>query len=144
MGKPLPRQEAAGVGRPSPTPRRSEERALHINAVKYLRQALPPEVIAFHVANGEHRDLRTAQKLKAFGVLPGVSDLAFVLPGGRAAFLEFKSPRGSLSVEQKAFRDRVIAAGALFAECRSLPEVEGTLTAWLSGTGLSLRARIAA
>ena len=38
---------------------------------------LRPDVIMRHVPNGEHRDPRTAAKLKAMGVLPGSADLEF-------------------------------------------------------------------
>lgn len=124
-----------------PSWRRSSEREVHIAIVHYLRHALPPNVIVWHSANGEHRDRRTAQKLKAFGVLAGVADLAFVLPpDGRTAFIEVKAEGGRLSTEQRTFRDRATAAGALFAECRSIPDVEATLTAW----GVQLKARTAA
>jgi hypothetical protein len=51
--------------------------SLHIPLVTMLRWCLRPNVIFRHVPNGEHRDLRTAQKLKAMGVLPGSADLEF-------------------------------------------------------------------
>jgi hypothetical protein len=37
------------------------------------------------------------------GVVRGVPDLAFVLPGGQAAFMELKSRLGKTSPEQDAF-----------------------------------------
>lgn len=50
---------------------------LHIPLVAALRLIVRPNVIWRHVPNGEHRDKRTAAKLKAMGVLPGSADLEF-------------------------------------------------------------------
>jgi hypothetical protein len=54
-----------------------KEAAFHIQLVAMLRHCLKPTVIWRHVPNGEHRDPRTAAKLKAMGVLPGSADLEF-------------------------------------------------------------------
>jgi hypothetical protein len=53
------------------------ESALQIHLVSMLRWCIRPDVIWRHVPNGEHRDPRTAAKLKAMGVLPGSADLEF-------------------------------------------------------------------
>jgi hypothetical protein len=57
--------------------REKEVTALHIPLVAMLRWCIRPDVIWRHVPNGEHRDKRTAAKLKAMGVLPGSADLEF-------------------------------------------------------------------
>ena len=54
-----------------------EVTSLHIPLVSMLRWCVRPTVIWRHVPNGEHRDPRTAAKLKAMGVLPGSADLEF-------------------------------------------------------------------
>jgi hypothetical protein len=51
--------------------------SLHIPLVSMLRWCIRPDVIFRHVPNGEHRDPRTAAKLKAMGTLPGSADLEF-------------------------------------------------------------------
>jgi hypothetical protein len=56
---------------------RVRESALQIQLVSMLRWCLRPDVLFWHTPNGEQRDPRTAAKLKAMGVLPGVSDLQF-------------------------------------------------------------------
>lgn len=53
------------------------EASFHIQLVAMLHWCLRPDVIMRHVPNGEHRDPRTAAKLKAMGVLPGCADLEF-------------------------------------------------------------------
>src|SRR6187551_2110309 len=50
---------------------------LHVELVAILRLVLKPTVLFWHTPNGEHRDPKTAAKLKAMGVLPGVPDLQF-------------------------------------------------------------------
>ena len=50
---------------------------LHVELVAILRLVLKPTVLWWHTPNGEHRDPKTAAKLKAMGVLPGVADLTF-------------------------------------------------------------------
>jgi hypothetical protein len=54
-----------------------EVTSLHIPLVSMLRWCVRPDVIWRHVPNGEHRDPRTAAKLKAMGILPGSADLEF-------------------------------------------------------------------
>jgi hypothetical protein len=54
-----------------------KEATFHIQLVSMLRWCLRPDVIFRHVPNGEHRDPRTAAKLKAMGILPGSADLEF-------------------------------------------------------------------
>jgi hypothetical protein len=41
--------------------------------------------------------------LRPLGVLSGVSDFVFLLPGGKVAFLEIKADKGKLSHNQKSF-----------------------------------------
>jgi len=55
----------------------AKEIELHIQLVSMLRWCIRPDVIFRHVPNGEHRDKRTAAKLKAMGVLAGSADLEF-------------------------------------------------------------------
>ena len=54
-----------------------KEAAFHIQLVSMLRWCLRPDVLFWHTPNGEMRDVRVAQKLKAMGTLPGISDLQF-------------------------------------------------------------------
>src|SRR5215831_5961543 len=56
------------------------ELQFQISLVEQCRWRLRDDVLMFHCPNGEHRDKRTAAKLKAMGVLPGVADLIFMWP----------------------------------------------------------------
>lgn len=64
--------------------------------------------LLFAVPNGGHRDKVTANKLKATGVVPGIPDMLFMgVPGGKhgPAGIEFKTPTGGMSSEQKGIRE---------------------------------------
>ena len=60
-----------------------EATSLHIPLVAMLRWCLRPDVIFRHYPAGEHRDPRTAAKLKAMGVLPGQRRPGILLPQRR-------------------------------------------------------------
>lgn len=73
----------------------------HIEQVTFVsqfRQAYPG-VLIFAIPNGGYRDKRTAEKLKAEGVVSGVPDL--FIPAWRL-WIEMKRQKGGgLSAEQK-------------------------------------------
>lgn len=107
------------------------EERLQRAVVQYLRLALrDTECLWWHVPNGGHRAPSTAARLKLMGVRAGVPDLAFILPEGRAAFVELKAGPGRLTDSQRTFRHHAEALGALWAEARSLPDVCDILTGW--------------
>ena len=84
----------------------------HIKVAQLLRMTLVPGWMWFHCPNGEVRDKRTAAKLKAMGVRPGVSDFILIAPpNGCVHCLELK--RGGLkpTPEQLDFLHEVKAAG---------------------------------
>jgi hypothetical protein len=111
------------------------ELQLQISLVEWCRWKLRPDVLMWHTPNGEERDKRTAARLKAMGVLPGVADLQFLwreevsrppdavgqsanvaAPGGRfrtrVLFLELKAPGRKPSAEQCGFALAVRCIGA--------------------------------
>lgn len=123
--------------------RHHPEAALQIAVVQFLRFAMPEGLPWWHTPNGEHRDPRTAAKLKAFGTRPGVPDLLFLMPTGKLAMIELKAGAGRLTDHQKTFRDQAMELGAWWAECRSIDEVQAQLIAWLSPFNIKLTARAA-
>lgn len=86
--------------------------------------------IYWHTPNQGLRTTRYAARLKAMGTRAGIPDLAFVLPDGRAAFVELKTPGGRLSKEQALFMDKCIAQGIPHAVCADLDSVLAILTEW--------------
>lgn len=111
-------------------PRDETEEAIHKAVVQLLMLCAHPRLVFFHCPNGEARSEKTGGKLKAMGVLAGVADINFVLPDGKAAFIELKTSKGRQSVEQKEFQRRVEAAGALYEICRSSDDVRRALGRW--------------
>ena len=108
--------------------RKEPEREIQTAIVKELRKHCPYPWFA--VPNGGKRHIRVATKLKAEGVRPGVTDLVFVLPGGRFAGLELKAGKNGLSEHQKAFRDSITAIQGWWNVANSFDEAMGILAAW--------------
>ena len=72
------------------------------------------KIFHFSVPNGESRPIRAAARLKAEGLLAGVSDLILVLPK-RIVFVEIKNGnKGRLSDAQKNFKNIVESLGFSF------------------------------
>jgi hypothetical protein len=85
---------------------------LHIPVVAFLNRLLAGGWEFTPPATGEHRDKRTAAKLKATAAKPGWPDLILVSPNGRFRGLEFKRcGTGRHSPEQRAFHERARARG---------------------------------
>ena len=110
-----------------------KEVALHIQLVSMLRWCVRPDVIWRHIPNGEHRDQRTAAKLKAMGVLPGSADLEFhwIEPGKRRRLLHLELKVGirSLSNAQASFALAVKLLGDDYEIARSIDEAIAILEA---------------
>ena len=109
------------------TPRQILERAseadVHKSAIEWMQMQLHPNVIYFHPANGEWRNIATAKRLKGFGVLPGCADI-IVLYNGRALCLEMKAPDGGRQSEpQRVFEAKCGFNGIPYQICRSLDDV---------------------
>ena len=100
-------------------------------------RAAPFDIIFLDLIMPGINGYEVLRKLKDMGTRPGVADLSFVLPGGRAAFIELKAPKGRQSPEQKAFEADCTTNNAPYAVCRSIEEVAETLRGW----GVQLRAR---
>jgi len=116
------------VKRPS-KPKESEHK-IQVALMDYLRLAAKPEIIYAAIPNGGFRHIRVAARLKNEGVRRGTPDIFFCLPEGRVAWLEMKTTKGSLSPEQKLFRDGVLALGHYWAMARSVDEAIPHLTEW--------------
>lgn len=106
------------------------EHAIQVALVQYLEYQCRPDVYWFSIPNGGLRNIRVAQKMKAEGLKPGVADLCFMLPNGRAAWLELKTKIGRLSDHQMGFKARCEALGHLWAMARSVDEAIPHLNAW--------------
>lgn len=125
----------------SPSKKRAHpEEKLHRAVAVLFRTIFDPlKVLYFHVPNGGHRDKIAAAKLKAMGTLAGVPDFYVAWAGG-TLWIELKAEKGSLSIAQEVFGDRVLAIGHGFETCRSVDGVLSVLKAY----GVPMRAKVAA
>ena len=90
-----------------------------------LKKHDPPHSI-FAVPNGGLRNKREAIKLKATGVVSGVSDLIIIQPK-KVLFVEVKTETGIQSKNQKQFEKIVTALGFEYILVRSLEEFKKTI-----------------
>ena len=97
--------------------------------MKYLN-ALRLKCFWFHVPNTHSGGVRWGSKLKSLGLRAGVSDLVFMLPGGKCACMELKTPSGRLSPKQRDFREVCDELDVPYVICRSLEDVEDNLRDW--------------
>ena len=108
-----------------------KEATFHIQLVSTLRWCLRPDVVWRHVPNGEHRDPRTAAKLKAMGVLAGSADLEFFFRNAAGTpcllFLELKLPGRKCSEAQMGFALAMKLLGAEYEVACTIDEAIGVL-----------------
>jgi hypothetical protein len=97
-----------------------EEDSLQASCVQWFRTQYPNYVL-FHIANGGRRNLREAVRLKKQGVLAGVCDLFLMLPNKKyhGFWIEMKSAKGGLTLNQVTFMQNAEAAGYATIVCRS-------------------------
>jgi hypothetical protein len=118
-----PRLRKAVVPRPL-------ELQLHMAVADVLRRYAKPDWRWSHFPSGEHRDVRTAAKLKAMGVQRGWPDFVLLDPSGRLHALELKRQGETLSDDQEAFQEWAIARGVPHSVVRSVDEALAVLDAW--------------
>lgn len=105
------------------------EHKLQVALMDYLRFALRPELEVRAIPNGEKRHISVANRLKSEGVKRGSPDIFICLPAGKIAWLEMKAAKGSLSPEQKEFRDKVKNLDHHYAVAKTIDEALEYLTA---------------
>ena len=98
-----------------------------VQAFKLLRK---PDVLMFHVANERRCSEKEGSFLKSLGVVAGVPDLIFVMPGGITCWMEIKVPNGRLTPEQRAFHDVLTANEHRCVVVHSLDEAIHIMQLW--------------
>lgn len=102
-----------------------EEHRIQCECIRAFRYKYPKlRHNLFAIPNGARRDKATGAKLKAEGVLAGVSDLIF-LKSNRfygALLIEVKKPKGSQQQNQKEWERKITADGYKYVVCRSVSE----------------------
>ena len=124
-----------------------EEHNIQAACVRWFGYAHPElRGLLFAIPNGGARSKATAGRLKAEGVVAGVSDLILLVPCCRAKItennaaeieirhalcIEMKTAKGRQSPEQKIWQRLVEEHGYKYAVCRSLDEFIDTVEAYL-------------
>lgn len=104
--------------------RQPTEDELQVYSADVFRAFGVPGVVGWHTPNGMRVRPAVAKKMKAFGVLSGVADWTFIVPG-RAAFVELKTLTGRQRPEQKKFQRNVEALGCVYVIARTPEEIDG-------------------
>ncbi len=111
-----------------------EEHRIQAACVNWFRLQYPTHASAlFAVPNGGRRDRVSGAKLKAEGVLPGVSDLILLLPRGRhhGLLIEMKTERGKQSQAQRDWQRDMVHRGYKYMVIRSIDEFIDRVTDYL-------------
>jgi hypothetical protein len=108
----------------------ASEHLIQVRLLKLLVFTMRPEVLVFAIPNQAKRSVMNAMKMKAEGLRSGVSDLLFMFPDEKVAWLEMKKPGGTLRTEQKAFRAICARMRHRWAVASSLEEAWEILVGW--------------
>jgi len=109
------------------------EAALHKSVADYLRRALKPPTIWTTIGHGGGGRIRGAQ-LKAMGVQRGWPDIIVMTPDennlcANVVGIELKTPKGTLSPEQKVMHAAFKSTWAWYFKATSVEQVETFLHA---------------
>ena len=83
--------------------------------------------LLFKVKNEGHNRITVARD-KATGLIPGVSDMILLIPGGQVVFFEFKTEVGKQSPAQKEWQKKVNGVGFHYFIIRSLAQFKNILS----------------
>ncbi len=132
---------------PAPRKRQNLEWQLQYQTFQWWRGADfgVPRHLFFHVPNGSVLGGTVAERglkgrmLKLTGMENGVADCFLSVPRGgyHGLYIEFKSPTGMLSPEQKTFLGDVEAQGYFTAVVRTFEDAQIVITEYLTQCRLS-------
>ena len=95
-----------------------------------------PELHLMHaIPNGGKRDIRTAAKLKAEGVKPGVPDIFLPVPRGgkHGLYIELKRRKGgTVSAAQEAWIRALTEQGYVCAVCHGATAARDEIEAYMA------------
>ena len=118
---------------------KNEEDIIQAECVKwytnnYCLDFHEPQGVIFSVPNGGERNKVEAMKLKATGLLAGVSDLIVILPTKEILFIEMKKHDGRQDTEQIKFQNKIEKLGYKYLLIRSLKQFQDEITSSLPPT----------
>lgn len=110
--------------------RAQPEHQIQASIIEFWKMRGRRDLDLFAIPNGGARNVITARRLKAEGVLAGVPDLCCILDDGRVGWLEVKAPKGRLSPEQREFSERWQKRGHRFAIVYDVKDASIVLALW--------------
>lgn len=125
------REKVNGGGRRRPGNVEHQTQVACVEWFRLTHRDLAP--LLFAVPNGGRRDRVTGAKLKAEGVVAGVSDLILLVPRGgyHGLMIEMKTRKGRQQESQKAWQAAVEGQGYRYEVVRSLDEFRETVEDYL-------------
>lgn len=111
-----------------------EEHRIQCACVNWFRLQYPTHASAlFAVPNGGRRDRVSGAKLKAEGVLPGVSDLILLVPRDwcHGLLIEMKTGKGKQSPAQRDWQHDMERRGYRYIVCHSFDEFREAIDDYL-------------
>lgn len=113
--------------------REHEEQAALISWAEHAAHALPELALLFAIPNGGARSKKTAGRLKAEGVKPGVPDLLLPVArhGFKGLFVEMKAEGGRVAPEQRQWHAKLRAEGYRVAVCFGWVDAKAEILAYL-------------
>jgi hypothetical protein len=122
----------------TPEPTEHAEQAALMTWAALLARSVSALGLLFAIPNGGARHKAVAGKLRAEGVKAGVPDLCLPVAVGpfHGLFLEMKRRRnGRLSVEQRAWAEKLRAEGYRVEECKGATAAAEVILDYLALTG---------
>jgi len=106
------------------------EHRLQVSVLELLETHAVRNVYWFSIPNEAKRTPMLASRMKARGLRAGVADLCVMLSGGKVAWLELKTLKGSQSEAQKNFAEICLVLGHPYAVAHDLDEALAALRRW--------------
>jgi hypothetical protein len=113
------------------------EHAEQVATIQWFRMQYPKYTkYLWAIPNGGSRHIVAAVKLKAEGVMPGVSDCFLMIPkdGWHGLFIEMKVKGGRLSDSQKEFMGAATLMGYQAVVCYGFDEAKKAINEYLQST----------
>lgn len=114
---------------------KEEEHRIQSACVRWFGYQYPTlRGLLFAIPNGGARSKATAGKLKAEGVVAGVSDLIMLVPNKHhhSLCIEMKTQKGKQSPAQKEWQVKAESEGNKYIICRSLDDFMNEIKDYLS------------
>lgn len=116
-------------------PTEHEEQCALFEWAAWMSRQTPELELLHAIPNGGKRDIRTAARLKAEGVKPGVPDICLPVPRGgfHGLYIELKRRKGgTVSKEQQAWISALTSQGYVCAVCHGAAAAKEEILAYMA------------